>query len=222
MTITDDTQQRLLEAAEQVFAEKGFVAASVREICKRAGANVAAVNYYFGDKERLYNEAVKYAYRTCIQGVPFPDWPPGTPPEQKLRGFVHTMMGRMLTPQEVASTQLMMRELAQPTAACFEVVRDYIQPIAHRLLDIVTELMPPGTSVRQRSLAAFSIVGQCLHYRHSRAVAMLLVGEEEFRQYDVELLTDHITNFSLHGLGAAGTGSLEQADKAGTMKEVLP
>src|SRR5205823_14288862 len=115
--MTDATQQRLLEAAEQVFADKGFKAASIREISKRAGANIAAVNYYFGDKERLYIEAVKYASRGCTQGVPFPDWPPGTPPADKLRDFIRVMMTRVMEPQSAASLQLMMREMVQPTSA---------------------------------------------------------------------------------------------------------
>ena len=45
------TQLKLLEAAGRVFAEKGFQKATVREIVKAAGLrNIAAVNYYFGDK----------------------------------------------------------------------------------------------------------------------------------------------------------------------------
>src|SRR6516225_3507431 len=97
--MTDPVQERLLEAAEQVFGEKGFKAASVREICKQAGANIAAVNYYFGDKERLYIEAVKYAHRGCVEGMNFPQWRPETPPLEKLREFIRVMVTNMLTPR---------------------------------------------------------------------------------------------------------------------------
>ena len=53
-----DTRQRLIEAAGEVFAERGFRAATIRDIVERAGANIAAVNYHFGDKENLYVEAL--------------------------------------------------------------------------------------------------------------------------------------------------------------------
>jgi TetR/AcrR family transcriptional regulator, regulator of cefoperazone and chloramphenicol sensitivity len=202
----DQTQQRLIEAAQQVFAEKGFKAASIREICKLAGANIAAVNYYFGDKERLYIEAVKYA-NTCTQGLPFPDWAPDTPPVEKLGDFIRVMVTRMMQPQSPASLQLMMRELAQPTAACVEVVRDHIQPMAEKLGAVLAQLLP-DTPPRRRALIAFSIVGQCHFYRGLRAVAALLVGEQEFAQYDPELVTRHITAFTLNalGLGKKSTG----------------
>src|SRR5438552_2491886 len=194
--MTDATQQRLLEAAEQVFADKGFKAASIREISKRAGANIAAINYYFGDKERLYIEAVKYAHRGCTAGLPFPEWGPTTPAVQKLREFIRVLVTRMLSPQSPASLQLMMREMAQPTAACVEVVREYIQPMAHKLGEILTELLPEATN-QQHFLVAFSIVGQCLFYRNQRAVASVLVGEEEFQRYGVELVANHVASFTL-------------------------
>jgi AcrR family transcriptional regulator len=207
--MTDPTHQRLLEAAEEIFAEKGFKAASIRAICQRAGANIAAINYYFGDKERLYIETVKYANRGCSAGAPFPDWSPDTPPGQKLREFIRVMVERVLAPQSAASQQVMMREMAQPTKACEEIVRDYIRPIAQKLGDILAELVPQA-SEQQRILIAFSIVGQCHFYRNHRAVASLLIGEEAFRQLDAGLVADHIAAFTLRALGQEAAGLAAQ------------
>src|SRR3954471_3038010 len=86
------TKERLLEAAEELFATKGFDGASVEEITGKAKANRAAVSFHFGGKERLYIEAVKFAHRNCISGAPFPDWPAGTPPAERLRDFIRTMI----------------------------------------------------------------------------------------------------------------------------------
>src|SRR5918993_366458 len=85
------TRQRLLDAAGEVFAEHGFRAATVREICRRADANVAAVNYHFGDKEKLYAAVLEYAHRCAMQNVPSAP-ATGATPEQRLRGFVHAMI----------------------------------------------------------------------------------------------------------------------------------
>ena len=55
----DVTREKLIEAAGEVFAEVGFHNATVREICALAGTNIAAVNYYFGEKLGLYSEVLK-------------------------------------------------------------------------------------------------------------------------------------------------------------------
>src|SRR5688572_30118103 len=112
MVVADDTRTRLIDAAGEIFAEKGFRAANVREICRQAGANVAAVNYHFGDKEQLYLETVRDAYQSCAASVPLPQWPPDTPPAVKLRDFVWTLLSRVLADREPAwHMQLWMREL---------------------------------------------------------------------------------------------------------------
>ena len=94
--MSDDTQQRLLEASGRVFAERGYRDATVRDICAAADVNLAAVNYYFGDKQRLYIEAVKSAHRAMVEKAPLPDWPAETPPSERLRMFIRTLLDRML------------------------------------------------------------------------------------------------------------------------------
>src|SRR6516164_6110414 len=110
-TSSPSTKQRLLDAAEEVFAAKGYEAASVDEITKLAGANRAAISFHFGGKERLYIETVKYAHRACHEGVPFPEYPAGTPAAERLRGFIRTMVHRMAAEPDPHATQLMMREM---------------------------------------------------------------------------------------------------------------
>src|SRR5271170_2075161 len=113
MAATEDPRQRLLEAAGQVFAEKGFEGATVRDICKRAGVNIAAVNYYFRDKERLYIEAVKAA--SCGSHLHAAARAAGgadASPAERLRGFIHAFVTRLLDPSRpVWHARLMMREM---------------------------------------------------------------------------------------------------------------
>lgn len=198
----DDTRDRLLNSAGEVFAQKGFESATIREICTLAEANVAAVNYHFGDKESLYLAAVQEAH--CDQGEPpKADWPPEMPAEQKLVVFIRQMVTDMLDRERPTwQIALIMREMAQPTRACEELVKSFIGPKFAILGDILSELMPATTTPRSKHLHAFSIVGQCLLYRFHRPVGRLLLGEEEFQSlFDVELLTEHIARFSLAALG---------------------
>jgi AcrR family transcriptional regulator len=201
MAVRDETQERLLDAAGQIFAEKGFEGATVREICQRAGVNIAAVNYYFRDKERLYIEAVKEACREGAERVPLPEWPPGVPAEVRLRDFIRTFANRMLGNDRPRwHTQLVLKEMADPTAACSEWVQEQIRPLCQVLSSILKELLP-GVSERQVTLIGFSIVSQCVYHRVFKPIVTLLVGQDEVRAYDADLLADHITRFSLAALG---------------------
>src|SRR5580658_9085542 len=92
---SSETRQRLLDAAGRAFAEFGFRDATVRDICKRASANVAAVNYHFGDKERLYAAAIDYWVRQSYEKFPpLMGVAPQDPPLQRLRAFVVSLLLR--------------------------------------------------------------------------------------------------------------------------------
>ena len=201
MALQDVTQDRLLESAGIVFAEKGFEGATVREICDRAEANVASVNDHFGGKERLYIEAVKYAYQLLVERVPQPELPPDMPPADKLRAFIRMFLERVIVDREPGwICKLIMQEVFRPTAACIEFVEGFVRPTARALHGVLAELLPAGTSDQQRHLVAFSIIGQCLHHRMGRPIILLLLGEEEFKKLSVDLLVEHITAFSLAGM----------------------
>ena len=210
-TTLDVTKDRVLEAAGRIFAERGFRGATVREICQAAGVNLAAVNYHFGDKERLYIESVKRAHRARFDEVPMPQWSPGTTAPEKLHDFVYTFLCRVLGEEETDwHCQLMMRELASPTAACEELVREYIRPHFALLQSIIAELVPPETSEVERHRIGFSIVGQCLHYRIAQPIIRLLISREEYERSGPAELADHISRWTLAALGVAPSVAREK------------
>jgi len=220
----DDARARLLRAAGPVFADKGFQAATVREICQQAEVNIAAVNYHFGDKEQLYVETIKNAHHQRAAEVPGPQWPPNTPPAQKLRDFVRVLATRMLsTPDDAWQPRLMLREVLQPTKACEELVRDYFRPLFNQLLEILDEILPPEAPLHRRYQIGFSVIGQCLHYRVARkAVSMLVDGAVRDQHFQVEQLAEHIAEFTLAALGCvpplAGQGGASAECAAGAIQ----
>jgi len=210
---TTDTRERLVVTAGEIFSEKGFDETTVREICTAAGANVAAVNYYFGDKQQLYLETVRRAHQRRAGQVPLPGAESSTGhPADRLAELTETLLTRMLgTSAAPWETRLMMREVLQPTAACREMVEDYFRPLFDRFLEVLDEVLPDDTPRHRRHQVAFSIVGQCLLYRTSGEVVALLVGDDErAAHYSVAQLADHISQFTLSALGLAGSPIAEQ------------
>lgn len=195
---TDTTRERIAVAAGEIFAERGFDGTTVRDICQRAGANVAAVNYYFGDKQRLYVEAVVQAHRWRMEQAPLPDWSASTPAETKLADFIATFIRRVRSgPDGTWHSKLMMREMVNPTAACAELVQSSIRPQFEILLQILRELMPADISSDELQLTAFSIVGQCLFYHFADPVIRNLLSADDYVAFDINRLARHITDFSL-------------------------
>ncbi len=198
-----ETRQQLLEAAGAVFAEVGFRNATVREICQRAGANIAAVNYHFGDKERLYLEVFRYSQEKAHARYPLVSETTAAtlPPEKKLYFFVHTLLQRIFDEGEAAwHGKLMLREMMEPTAALDFVVTEKIRPMSVQLSAIVAELIGCPVTDARTWHCGFSVVGQCAFYCHSRPVVARLFPEQTFDTEALHQLADHITKFSLAGM----------------------
>jgi AcrR family transcriptional regulator len=200
---SEDPRERILSAAGREFAERGYEASTVRDICLAAGVNGAAVNYYFGDKRRLYIESVKHAHESRVREVPTPVWTAGTPPARKLREFVGNMLERMLGfGQPPWQVRLLLREILHPTDACRELVEDYIRPHFALLLGVLDELAAGSLPAAEIRRIGMGIVGQCFIYRAAGDVVGMLVPPRELRSLHTPTeLADHITRYALAALG---------------------
>ncbi len=170
METQDPTKVRLLEAAGEEFACKGYDSARIRTICDRAEANIAAVNYHFGDKEQLYVQAVLDAHRCGVAAEEEVSASQGTPAEQ-LRCFIHHFLSHVvaINQPEDWRHRLMLREMLHPTSASDVLIRERIRPRFERLQQILRQFCPEADE-RKLNALAFSVIGQCLHYRMARPV----------------------------------------------------
>jgi AcrR family transcriptional regulator len=204
----ENTKSRLIEAAGEVFARRGFRAATVREICKLAGAHVGAVNYHFRDKQGLYAAVLEYSHLLAIRKYP-PDegLREGATAEEKLRAFIHAFVLRILA--EGFPTwhgKLMAREVVDPTGLVDQMVDGSVRPLYQALAGIIRELLheeqqPDGEESTTTYLCAMSIVGQCIHHYLARNIIALL-RPKAYDAARIDRIADHITRFSLGGIRA--------------------
>ncbi len=198
-SLPDETRRQLLEAAGEVFATAGFRNATVREICRRAGANIAAVNYHFGDKETLYAEVLRYAQQKAFEKFPLlPGVGAMARPAVKLQAFIRSFLLRISDQGSTAwFGKMMLREMIEPTGALDALLKERMRPMADQLRGIVAELLgcPPGDERVQ--LCSLSVVSQCVFYHHCRRVVAQLFPEQQLDATTVEPLAGHITRFSL-------------------------
>jgi AcrR family transcriptional regulator len=191
------TQERLLEAAGEIFADVGYRAATVRQICQKAGANVAAVNYYFGDKEGLYLAVLRSVPRAHAEKYPAVR-NRELSARERLRVFVESLLQRVFDSGRPGwHVKIIAREMVEPTPALDSLVREVARPLHDELTSIVRELLGPAADDEAVRLSVLSIMGQCVYYHHARTVLERLHPQA---RTDVARLVAHITNFSLQAL----------------------
>src|SRR5436309_2029197 len=119
---SDPTPETLLVAAGEIFARHGYEAATVAEITRAAGTNVASVNYHFGDKHSLYLAVLRHSLPPpldpSIKATEAHD-----SPEKQLTAFVFEFVRALIGEGRPSwGARIMAREIAQPTAALPEVI----------------------------------------------------------------------------------------------------
>lgn len=201
------TRERLIEAGGHVFSEVGFRGATIRDICARAGANLAAVNYHFGDKEGLY----KAAFEVAVCYSPTGDLAElqahaGVGPEDQLREFVAQYMDRLLDVRIPAwQPQLIAREMIEPTEVLDQMVERVLRPRYEFLQTLVRPLLgPAGADPELVKASAASVIGQCLLFRHCRPVVERLEPSHGYGPDRTRRRAEHIAKFSIAAMKQLG------------------
>ena len=218
-TVQPGTREALLEAAAEVIAETGFRSARVRDICERAGANVAAVNYHFGDKEGLYAALIQSAFDQVIARFPLDAGiTPSSTPEERFLAFVRGYLQRILAAgAQCRHGRIVMREMVEPTSALDLMVEKVVKPTSLLLDNILRQLLGPGFPEASRRQTALSIIGQIVFYAHCRPVLERMNPDFKLDQGDLESLVNHVAQFSLGGIRA-----LKDAGQTVKRKRTLP
>jgi TetR/AcrR family transcriptional regulator, regulator of cefoperazone and chloramphenicol sensitivity len=198
-----NTRQSLLEAAGEIFAKKGFWSATHEEICSRAKANLAAINYHFGSKENLYIEAWKYSFEKSMEKYPTEGGALSKDPvEKRLRGRVLAILKRIADPESY-EIDIMLKEMATSTGLLTDVIAAKTESEYRGLDLIVREIIGKGIKAEQIGLCHMALISMCfgpmLHYRSvseddrmPKPIMPLDLG--------VEKLADFIVRFSLSGI----------------------
>jgi TetR/AcrR family transcriptional regulator, regulator of cefoperazone and chloramphenicol sensitivity len=197
------TRMRLLNAACDVFAQKGYRSAKVADICKRADANAALVSYYFGDKDTLYKEAWLHALKSFGMQF-FPESASGSPQDQ-LRDYIQTLIRNFSAGNELARfSRLYLRELVNPTGLIQDAWHKIIEPQRRKLHKIISDILGPAAGALNIRFCELSIVSQCRIFVSVKRNDLEIILGEPLDTKLIERFADHIAEFSLAGIRAVG------------------
>lgn len=191
------TREQLIKVATRIFAAKGFAGATTREICQTAGVNLAAIHYYFGDKDGLYRAALmEPIHAITSQFGDFGD--PAQPFEQAIRQILAPLVGMALKgdDHELQVARLHVREMLEPSPIFRDIIAQEIAPLHQALAGLLSRhcgLAAPDAEIHQ---LAFAMIAMANDYCSSREFLRLLAPEVLNRADACERIIDRLVDYS--------------------------
>ena len=203
-----NVKDRLLDAAEGLFCERGFEGTSIRDIAASAGCNIASVNYYFGSKEKLYEEVwrrhlipmrdarIASINKVMSQAEARPNL------EDLLRSFADTFVGSMVDTSRVSRlSKLMAREYIDSHLPTNMFVNEVIKPTMTAMHKAIIKTCP-DLDESKVLLVIFSVIGQLVHVVHVKTMFEQGGDNLGLPIFDSNEAIDHIVKFSAAGIRA--------------------
>ena len=203
-----ESRQRLLDSAEQLFAEKGFDSTSVRDLTQLAKCNVASVNYHYGSKEKLYQE-VFYNHFTLMRETRITsinrvmqDHGPQTSLEQFIKAFARAFLEPLLDNSSGRLTmRLMMREMTDPRLPADMFFEDMVKPVSAVLLGAMHQICP-DLDHRNAQKCVHSLIAQLIHVVQVR-IYFTRIQKLDHPMLNLQEMLDHVVQFTAAGMKAS-------------------
>jgi len=200
-------QERLLDAAEELFCEHGFEGASIRDIAASADCNIASVNYYFGGKEKLYTEVWRrhlvQMRDTRVASIDKIMSQSQAPPrlEDLLRSYASAFIEPLVGENRGGRfIKLMAREMIDQHLPANMFVEEMIIPVMTALRQALVKICP-GLEESKAQLAILSIVGQLIHTVCAKAM-FEWTDNPDIPKFELTEVVNHIVAFSAAGIRA--------------------
>ncbi len=183
-----------------MFSARGFQNVTVRELCTAAGANVASINYHFGDKHGLYrevlDEAIQIMQQTLEEAVAAGA---GGDAEHRLRAFISVFLRRVSSGRAPWIRQLMAHEMADPTDALTLVIDRVMVPRSTYIQSLVAEMLGADLDddVVMRCVMSIQVQFQAAM---ANPITQRLVPQLHDGAESIERLAEHIADFSIGAL----------------------
>ena len=205
-------QERLLDAAEELFCEHGFKGTSIRDIAASAGCNIASVNYYFGGKINLYIEVwrrhlipMRDARIESVEKVMSQNQG-RIELEDLLQSFAETFVGSMIDPYKASRlSRLMAREYIDRNLPANIFVDEVMTPTMNAMRAALIQTCP-SLDESKVLMVIFSLVGQLVHLVHVRAMFEQDGDNLGLPVLDTSETVEHIVKFSAAGIRAYSKG----------------
>lgn len=201
---SDVTRERILKAAQALFADHGYKNTSVRAVITKAQVNQAAINYHFGGKEGLYREVLRAAIRALTEHqLAHAEEMKGLPREEALAEFIKYQL-RPLTARDQVNRhyRIINWESLHPTVVYRKLVREEATPFLNLAVDLMRRFMPEADQ-STLVLAAIWLMSQgTVFIRHREQLANPPISLD-FNEATVARLTKLVSSWLLTGLERA-------------------
>jgi AcrR family transcriptional regulator len=188
---------KLIMAALQVFAEKGFGGATTREICEMAGTNISAIRYYFGDKAGLYRAAFTEPMgdTPCHSKI---DTFANLPLPEALNLFFKEFLEPLKKGKELRLVmKLHFREMIEPTGVWQEEIDAEIKPQHEAMVSLLKQHLGIKRIDVDVHRLAFAIIGMAVHFYVGHDIVSVISPQLLNTPKAIDTLADRLTNYSV-------------------------
>ncbi len=163
------TRERIMKAAERLFAERGYDGTSIRAIVARARVNQAAINYHFEGKDGLYREVLRAAFRGLTEHqLAHAAEASAMSREEALAEFIRRQLRPLLARDEASRHMRIFNwESVRPTPVFRKLLSEEAAPFMGFATDLVRRFLPDADQ-RTLLVAAIWLIGQCSIFVRNR------------------------------------------------------